>query len=179
MTIWQAFLEALESLSGNKLRSGLTVLGIVIGVAAVIAMLAVGRGAEESITGSISGIGTNLIGSDPNATTNVATAMGYRAWGMPRTVDYGNGTRLTADYNSMRQQLANYKVQQIASGGMLLEQYYDYYENGINNGKLRRLGENASFTQNARRFLYDSFNRLQYVQSLPSYSYSTLAKTAR
>lgn len=61
MTIGQAFLEALESLSGNKLRSGLTVLGIVIGVAAVIAMLAVGEGAQASITGSISGIGTNLL----------------------------------------------------------------------------------------------------------------------
>ena len=61
MSIWQAFLEALESLSGNKMRSGLTVLGIVIGVAAVIAMLAVGKGAEASITGSISGIGTNLL----------------------------------------------------------------------------------------------------------------------
>ena len=61
MTLGQAFLEALESLSGNKLRSGLTVLGIVIGVAAVIAMLAVGRGAEQSITGSISGVGTNLL----------------------------------------------------------------------------------------------------------------------
>jgi len=61
MTVLQAFIEALESLSGNKLRSGLTVLGIVIGVAAVIAMLAVGTGAQESITGSISGIGTNLL----------------------------------------------------------------------------------------------------------------------
>ncbi len=61
MSMLQAFLEALESLSGNKLRSGLTVLGIVIGVAAVIAMLAVGTGAEQSITGSISGIGTNLL----------------------------------------------------------------------------------------------------------------------
>jgi putative ABC transport system permease protein len=61
MTILQAILEALESISGNKLRSGLTVLGIVIGVAAVIAMLAVGQGAQESITGSISGIGTNLL----------------------------------------------------------------------------------------------------------------------
>jgi putative ABC transport system permease protein len=61
MTLLQAFLEALESLNGNKLRSGLTVLGIVIGVAAVIAMLAVGQGAEASITGSISGIGTNLL----------------------------------------------------------------------------------------------------------------------
>ena len=47
------FIEALESLIGNKLRSGLTILGIVIGVAAVIAMLAVGRGAQNTITGSI------------------------------------------------------------------------------------------------------------------------------
>ena len=61
MTLAQAFLEALESLTGNKLRSGLTILGIVIGVAAVIAMLAVGRGAEASITGSITSIGTNLL----------------------------------------------------------------------------------------------------------------------
>jgi len=61
MTLAQAFLEALESLNGNKLRSGLTVLGIVIGVAAVIAMLAVGNGAQASITGSITSIGTNLL----------------------------------------------------------------------------------------------------------------------
>jgi putative ABC transport system permease protein len=58
---WQSVIEALDSLSSNKLRSGLTVLGIVIGVGAVIAMLAIGRGAENTITGSISGIGTNLL----------------------------------------------------------------------------------------------------------------------
>ncbi len=61
MTFTQALLEAIESLNGNKLRSGLTMLGIVIGVAAVIAMLAVGDGAQASITGSISSIGTNLL----------------------------------------------------------------------------------------------------------------------
>jgi putative ABC transport system permease protein len=61
MRIGQPIIEALESLASNKLRSGLTILGIVIGVAAVIAMLAVGRGAEAEITGSIEGIGTNLI----------------------------------------------------------------------------------------------------------------------
>jgi putative ABC transport system permease protein len=61
MLLWQSVLEALDSLSSNKLRSGLTVLGIVIGVGAVIAMLAIGRGAQETITGSISGIGTNLL----------------------------------------------------------------------------------------------------------------------
>src|SRR5512137_3035928 len=57
----QSFLEALDSLSSNKLRSALTILGIVIGVGAVIAMLAVGSGAQNTITGSISGLGTNLL----------------------------------------------------------------------------------------------------------------------
>lgn len=61
MTVSQVLLEALESLNSNKLRSGLTVLGIVIGVAAVIAMLAVGNGATASITGSINSVGTNLL----------------------------------------------------------------------------------------------------------------------
>src|SRR5512135_3847821 len=61
MTVLQIFIEALESLNSNKMRSGLTVLGIVIGVAAVIAMLAVGNGAQASITGSINEVGTNLL----------------------------------------------------------------------------------------------------------------------
>jgi putative ABC transport system permease protein len=61
MNFGQAVIEALESLSGNKMRSGLTILGIVIGVGAVIAMLGVGRGAEATITNSISGIGSNLL----------------------------------------------------------------------------------------------------------------------
>ncbi|MCC6146579.1 MAG: ABC transporter permease [Anaerolineaceae bacterium] len=61
MNLLQSVLEALESLNSNKLRSSLTILGIVIGVAAVIAMLAVGEGAQETITGAISGVGTNLL----------------------------------------------------------------------------------------------------------------------
>jgi putative ABC transport system permease protein len=61
MNIGQAILEAFESLSSNKLRSGLTILGIVIGVGAVIAMLSIGTGAQNTITGSINGLGTNLL----------------------------------------------------------------------------------------------------------------------
>jgi putative ABC transport system permease protein len=61
MNVGQAILEALESLSANKLRSGLTILGIVIGVAAVIAMLGIGAGAQASITSTINGIGSNLL----------------------------------------------------------------------------------------------------------------------
>jgi putative ABC transport system permease protein len=61
MSLAQIIIESLESLNSNKLRSGLTILGIVIGVAAVIAMLAIGQGAQDTITGEISGIGTNLL----------------------------------------------------------------------------------------------------------------------
>ena len=61
MNLLQVFYEALESLTVNKLRAFLTVLGIVIGVAAVIAMLAIGRGAQNSIDSQINSLGTNLI----------------------------------------------------------------------------------------------------------------------
>jgi putative ABC transport system permease protein len=61
MNFFLNILEALDSIASNKLRSALTVLGIVIGVGAVIAMLAIGSGAQNAITGSISGIGTNLL----------------------------------------------------------------------------------------------------------------------
>jgi len=61
MNLSTSLIAALDSLTANKLRSGLTILGIVIGVGAVIAMLAIGRGAEASITGSIEGIGSNLL----------------------------------------------------------------------------------------------------------------------
>jgi putative ABC transport system permease protein len=61
MSLFQIIIEALESLNANKMRSGLTILGIVIGVGAVIAMLGIGQGAQNSITGTISGIGTNLL----------------------------------------------------------------------------------------------------------------------
>ena len=52
---------ALEALSANKLRSFLTMLGIVIGVAAVIAMVALGRGAQQSVNARIAALGTTLL----------------------------------------------------------------------------------------------------------------------
>jgi len=47
---WQTLFIALRALRRNKLRSSLTALGIIIGVAAVVAMVAVGNGAQASIT---------------------------------------------------------------------------------------------------------------------------------
>ena len=81
MNIFQSLIIALKSISGNKLRSSLTVLGIVIGVAAVIAMLGIGRGANASITSNITSNGTNLLFVSPGApkTNGVAQAAGSGA----------------------------------------------------------------------------------------------------
>jgi putative ABC transport system permease protein len=61
MNIFQSLIEALESLTVNKARSSLTMLGIIIGVAAVIAMMSIGAGAENAITSRLESIGTNLL----------------------------------------------------------------------------------------------------------------------
>jgi putative ABC transport system permease protein len=61
MNLGSSLWEALESLSSNKARTALTMLGIIIGVGAVIAMLAIGTGTEQAIVGEIEGIGTNLL----------------------------------------------------------------------------------------------------------------------
>jgi putative ABC transport system permease protein len=61
MNFGSSVIEALESLSSNKVRTALTMLGIIIGVGAVIAMLAIGNGTEQAIVGEIEGIGTNLL----------------------------------------------------------------------------------------------------------------------
>ena len=71
MNYLQSFVEASESLLANKMRSGLTVLGIIIGVAAVIAVLAIGNGTQESILGEIQGVGTNLLFVMPGGSEDV------------------------------------------------------------------------------------------------------------
>ncbi len=81
MNIGMSLRIALRSLSANKLRSALTMLGIIIGVMAVIAMLSIGRGAQAAITAQINSIGTNLLFIRPGApqTSGVRSAEGSAA----------------------------------------------------------------------------------------------------
>ena len=90
VAFWLALRDAMRSLWSNKMRSMLTVLGIVIGVAAVIAMLAIGRGAEAAITSSIEGIGTNLLFVAPGQIrtgTNLATVARHLTMGDARALE--------------------------------------------------------------------------------------------
>ncbi len=61
MQIDETIVVAVEALRANKLRSFLTMLGIVIGIASVIAMVALGRGAQQSVKDRISALGTTLL----------------------------------------------------------------------------------------------------------------------
>ena len=81
MNIIESIRIALYSLSGNKMRSGLTMLGIIIGVMSVIAMLSIGQGAQAQITAQIDSIGTNLLFIRPGSTQQggVRTAEGSAA----------------------------------------------------------------------------------------------------
>ena len=67
--------EAMRSITSNKIRSFLTMLGIFIGVGAVIAMMSIGEGAQNTITNSLSSLGTQTLYLSPgNFTENVRNA---------------------------------------------------------------------------------------------------------
>ncbi len=61
MIVWNTFVLALEAILRNKIRSLLTMLGVVIGVASVIAMVQLGQSATLSVTGQIADMGPNLL----------------------------------------------------------------------------------------------------------------------
>ena len=87
------FEESFVSISSNLVRSGLTVLGIVIGIASVIALLAVGQGSTNSITASIESIGANLLVVTPGFTRTAGPVSAGR--GSARTLTLTDAQAIT------------------------------------------------------------------------------------
>jgi putative ABC transport system permease protein len=114
MKLYRLFLESIESLSGNKLRSMLTVLGIVIGVAAVIAMLSIGRGAQASITSRIESMGTNLIYVTPGSTSQSGVQSAAGSAGT-LTLDDADALANLANVDAVASQTSNF-VQVVYQG---------------------------------------------------------------
>jgi putative ABC transport system permease protein len=83
MMIGETFAVALGALRANKMRSFLTMLGIVIGVSAVIAMIALGRGAQKAVNDRISALGTTLLTITPGQPQGLG---GVRLEGQARMV---------------------------------------------------------------------------------------------
>ncbi len=86
--VWLTVMTALRILSRNRLRAGLTMLGIVIGVGAVIAMVSIGEGAKQAVRKQIATMGTNVIIIWPNYTT-VSGVRGAQGSGVTLTVADG------------------------------------------------------------------------------------------
>ena len=94
MELWQSLKIALRALRVNKMRSFLTMLGIIIGIAAVIAMVAIGAGAEKMISEQISSIGSNLILVIPGSTTSGGLRIGA---GGAQTLTYDDAKAIKAE----------------------------------------------------------------------------------
>ena len=91
-------IAALRALRRNPLRSTLTTLGIVIGVAAVIAMVSIGRGADAAVQTQIQSLGTNLLMVVPGATTAAGVRSG---WGGASTLTVADAEALRAGVPSL------------------------------------------------------------------------------
>jgi len=76
MTIFTTLRVALRALSKNKLRSGLTALGIIIGVGAVIAMVGIGNGAKAQVESQIASLGQNVIQISPGSASSRGVRQG-------------------------------------------------------------------------------------------------------
>ena len=96
MNLMESVRIAMRSLAANKLRSGLTMLGIIIGVAAVISLMSVGRGAQHAIDSQINSMGTNLLFVSPGAISNEGVR---QAQGSAQTLTYEDALALADPQN--------------------------------------------------------------------------------
>lgn len=93
----QYFRQGVRTLAANKVRTGLSMLGIMIGVAAVVAMLALGRGAQQAIQTQLASLGSNLLVLRAGAVRGMGGAM----------TEAGATTRLTTeDASAIEEQLS-------------------------------------------------------------------------
>ncbi len=99
MTLNDTLQETYTALSANKVRSSLTILGIVIGISSVIAMVSIGSGASASISSSIQSLGSNLLLISPGA---------QRTQGFTASAGRGGAKTLTqADADAITAQVAD------------------------------------------------------------------------
>src|SRR5207253_10925904 len=95
MSIWMTFIIAVRALRRNAMRTALTALGMIIGVAAVIVMVAIGNGARSSIEANNRSAGSNIVNVNAGSSPFGPVRMGT-----------GNTTTLTpADAEAIRQEV--------------------------------------------------------------------------
>ena len=90
MNLLETFRTGLEAVVSRRLRSGLTVLGIMIGIAAVILTVGLGEGAQQQVSSEITALGSNLLTISPGSTTSSSGIRG--GFGSASTLTVGDAT---------------------------------------------------------------------------------------
>src|SRR4051812_12389194 len=101
MTTLDILHETYSALSANKVRSGLTMLGIVIGISSVIAMVSIGQGAQATIQSSIQSIGSNLILVTPGVQRGPGAQVSAGR-GSARSLTQGDADAITKEITSAK-----------------------------------------------------------------------------
>jgi putative ABC transport system permease protein len=94
MKVLETFRTGMEAVVSHRLRSALTVLGIMIGITAVILTVGLGEGAQQQVTSQISALGSNLLTVTPGSTTSSSGIRG--GFGSASTLTVGDSTALTS-----------------------------------------------------------------------------------
>jgi putative ABC transport system permease protein len=111
-TLW----ESVQGITANKARSSLTMLGIVIGIASVISMVAMGQGSTNSITSSIESAGANLITVSAGFSRTAGPVMGGRGSATTLTMEDAEAIATLGGISALAPQISgNYQV--VASTG--------------------------------------------------------------
>jgi len=101
--IWETIRLAIQAIFRNTMRSILTVLGIVIGVAAVIAMVTVGQGSSDQVTADVEKLGTNVLMVSPGANRmgpgNASVSASLELKDVEALIDQLSSVRTAAPYN--------------------------------------------------------------------------------
>src|SRR5215472_4842922 len=79
MNLTECFRVALRGLKTNKMRTALTMLGIIVGVGVVIVVVAIGEGAQQRVTEAVNSMGTNLLNVTPDRNKLRVGTAGFRA----------------------------------------------------------------------------------------------------
>jgi len=101
MKITDTLEETIIALSSNKARTGLTILGIVIGISSVIVMVSVGQGATGSIQSSIESTGSNLLMITPGATKTIGAGV-RSAGGTAQSLTIDNANAIVSQVSSVQ-----------------------------------------------------------------------------
>lgn len=164
MLLSDLFQESFLALSGNKVRSSLTILGIVIGIGSVIAMVSIGQGAQGTIEANIQSIGSNLLLVMPGA---------QRGFGGSASAGRGSAQSLTLeDATSIKQEITLAKA--VAPE---LSRRYQITARGTNTNT-QVIGTVASYLE-VRNVKIDSGAFITDQNNLSSAKVAVLGPTAR